>query len=164
MDNVDYDPDSPEMWKKYKDFIAVRREAPSGVIGILSWGTLGGAWYDAAIPFTSIQDHYSNATNVSVVGFKIGNAHDTLFINVTDPGQQNFTQGLWSGEFNIYYGWATFRIESVDFWAAMSMLFVDDIPGVDPLINFIFHAVAIATVTFVIFMMALRFYEAVVPF
>lgn len=164
MDNADYDPESTDMWKKYKDFVAVRREAPAGVIGIMSWGTMGGSWFNSAIPFTSIQDHYINESDVSMVNFKIGNAHDTLFMNCTNPGESNFTSGLWSGEFNIFYGWANFRIESIDFWAALSMLFVDDIPGVNPLVNFVFHAIAIGTVTFVLFTMALRIYDSVVPF
>ena len=87
-----------------------------------------------------------------------------MFVNTTEGGEEAFLSALYSGEFYIYYGWANFRIESIDFWAAMSMLFVDDIPGVDPLVNFIFHAVTIATVTYVLFTMGLRIYEAVVPF
>ena len=146
-DNRDYDPDSADMFEMYLDFIVVRRDPAN-------FFKFADEWQNAVIPFTAIQDAFFNSTNVSVTEFQLGDSQDSLFVNASDSGEANFTAALWGNDFIIYYGWSLFRLEEVDFWNAISMVLYAEIPGVHPMINWIFHAFVIGTMVYVVFRMA----------
>lgn len=147
--NRDYDPGSADIWKMYLDFISIRRDVANAIY----WESGESDWNDQAIPFTVIDDHFNNNTNASTTDFQLGDSQDTLFINVTTPGQAAFVAGLWGNEFNLFYGWAKFRIEEVDFWGAISMILYADIPGVNDTIDFLLHTFVISTIVYVVFRM-----------
>lgn len=148
MDNQNYDPSSNHMWKKYKDFIAVRRDTGD---------LIGERWNGAAIPFTEICDNYwEGEQNASVTDFRLSNSQDTIFAFSDVNGSANFTEALYDSDFYLCYGWARFRMEETDFWNAISMLFYNDIPDVSPIINDLIHIFVIAVSVFVIFTMAVR--------
>lgn len=153
--NADYDPESTDIWEMYQDFIAVRRHTSTQVIGA--------KWYDAAIPFQTIEDNFDEGSNdaglemnVSITDFRLGKSQDSLFINTTIPGESAFISALWDNEFYLQYGWSLFRLEEVDFWGAISMILYEEIPGVHPVINFFLHAFILGTIVFVVFTMAVR--------
>ena len=148
-DNVNYDPESSDMWKMYRDFIAIRRD-PHNLF------TIADQWQNAAIPFSAFANNYDNVTNVSTVQFQLGDSQDALFINTTDSTPEGFLTGLWGNDFTISYGWSLFRLEEVDFWSAIAIVMYDALPGVTPLVNWIFHGFVWASVTFVVFTMATR--------
>ena len=146
-DNQDYDPGSTDMWRKYRDFIAVRRDTGN---------VIGERWNGAAIPFAQIADNWGNDTNASATNFFLSRSQDTLFINSSASDAANFTDDLYDNDFHLFYGWARFRLQEIDFWNAISMLFYNDIPEVDPLVNNLIHIMMISTTVFVIFTMAIR--------
>ena len=146
-DNRDYDPDSADMFEMYQDFIVVRRDPAN-------FFKFSDEWQNAVIPFTAIAGGFFNSTNVSVTEFQLGDSQDSLFVNATDGGEANFTAALWGNDFIIYYGWSLFRLEEVDFWNAISMVLYAEIPGVHPMVNWIFHAFVIGTMVYVVFRMA----------
>lgn len=148
-DNVNYDPGSTDMWRMYKDFVAVRRD-PHNLV------TLGEEWDNAAIPFSAFADNYDNISKVSTVNFQMGNSQDSLFINTTDSTPEGFLTGLWGNDFTVSYGWSLFRLEEVDFWGAIAIVLYEELPGVAPVVNWIFHGFVWASVTFVVFTMATR--------
>jgi len=146
--NRDYDPESTDIYKMYLDFIVIRRDP-------VNFFKFDDEWHNAVVPFTTMASSFINETNVSVADFQLGDSQDSLFINATDPGFTNFTAALWDNDFYLYYGWSQFRLEEVDFWNAVAMVFYQDIPGVNPIINWLFHAFTIGTIAFVIFRMAI---------
>lgn len=146
-DNRDYDPESTDMWEMYLDFIAVRRDTGS------YWDA---KWNNAAIPFTSIEDNFFNNTNCSITEFQLSGSQDSIFINATYTGEANFTAGLWGNDFNIFYGWSLFRLGETDFWGAIAMAMYADIPGVDPMSEFVVHAFSTGVIIFVVITIALR--------
>jgi hypothetical protein len=154
-DNSEYDPESTDIWKMYNDFIAIRRQ----VDDLFFWKD---SWQNAAIPFTAIEDHFDNTTNASQINFRLGDMEDYMWFSVMDldtgegGGTYNFTSGLWSNDFYIYYGWYMFRIAAGDFWNAVSMILYDDIPYVDDTIDFLIHAFVISTIVYVVFTMAIK--------
>ena len=148
-DNVNYDPESTDMWEMYSDFIAVRRD-PHNLF------TFGEQWENAAIPFSAFANNYDNVTNVSTVQFQLGDSQDSLFINTTDSTPEGFLTALWGNDFSVSYGWSLFRLEEVDFWSAIAIVLYDELPGVTPVVNWIFHGFVWASVTFVVFTMATR--------
>lgn len=146
--NSEYDPESTDMWKQYKDFVAIRRNSHP------YWGS---GWKNAAIPFTAIENAFMLEGNVSTVKFRLGDSTDTMFFNsTTGPGEYNFTSDLWGNHFYIYYGWSLFRLDEVDFWNAISMVLYEDIPYFDDTLNWLIHAFMIGTIVFVVFTMAVR--------
>ena len=147
-DNQDYDPGSADLWTKYRDFIAVRRDTGS---------VLTSRWNNAAIPFSELTSNYEEGeVNASVTDFMLSKSQDTLFLRSEINGSANFTTALYDNDFSLHYGWAEFRLEEIDFWNAISMLFYNDIPDVDPMVNNMIHVFTIAVVTFVVFTMAVR--------
>lgn len=156
-DNADYNPDSTDMWEKYPDFIAIRRHT-----GAFDWDT---QWNNAVVPFTTIEDNWWNVSDTSVSDFQLSGSQDSIFINATTgPGLANFTVDLWGNDFNLFYGWSLFRLSEADFWAAVSMVIYAEIPGFNPLVSWFVHAFAMATITYIVFAMSLRIWDAVVPF
>ena len=147
-DNVNYDQDSTDMWEKYQNFISIRRHT-----GAFDWDS---QWNNAVVPFTDIEDNFWLQTNVSITEFRLSASQDSLFINATNPGLLNFTTDLWDNEFNMFYGWSLFRLQEVDFWGAIAMVLYADIPGVDPVIDWMLHGFVISVVSFVVFTMAIR--------
>lgn len=163
--NVRYNPESTDLWEKYLDYVAIRRHSKQGLLGLISWGTMGGEWLNAAVPFSSIMSRFDNSTNVSYPQFRLGNSQDALFVSShTGPGYGNFTEDLWDNDFYLAYGWSLFRLEETDFWGAISMVLYADVPGVHPLMNWIIHAFTLGTISYVVFSMAIRVWEAVIPF
>ena len=131
----------------YQDFIVVRRD-PHNFL------KFSDEWHNAVIPFITIANSYDNRTNVSVSNFKLGDSQDSLFVNSTDTTEAGFSAALWGNDFILYYGWSLFRLEEVDFWNAISMVLYAEIPGVHPLVNFIFHGFVMGTMVYVVFRMA----------
>lgn len=147
-DNADYTPGSTDMWEMYQDFVAIRRYSENSYF----WSN---PWHNAIVPFMKIDQQFDNSTNVSITEFQLSGSQDSLFVNATSgPGESNFTSDLWANEFNLFYGWSLFRLEEVDFWGAISMVLYAEIPGVHPMVNWIFHAFVIGTIVFVVFRMA----------
>jgi hypothetical protein len=147
-DNVDYTPGSSDMWEMYQDFVAIRRYSEDSFF----WDN---PWHDAAIPFTTIEQQFDNSTNVSISGFQLSGSQDSLFVNATSGlGESNFISDLWANEFRLFYGWSLFRLDEVDFWGAIAMVLYAEVPGVHPMVNWIFHAFVIGTIVFVVFRMA----------
>ena len=148
-DNENYKPGSTDMWEMYQDFVAVRRD-PHNLFKFAD------QWENAAIPFSAFADNYDNETMVSIVTFQLGNSQDSLFIDTTDTTPEGFLIGLWSNDFTVTYGWSQFRLEEVDFWSAIAIVLYDELPGVTPVVNWIFHAFVWSSVIFVVFTMATR--------
>jgi hypothetical protein len=148
-DNVNYDPGSTDVWTRYSDFISVQRNKGTP-------GEVGSKWLGASIPFTSFAADYDNRTNVSSIGFMLGNMNDTLFIE-TGSG---FLANLWANNFTLYYGWSFFRTENIDFWGAIGTVMFAKIPGVDPIVDFIIKAFMYSTIIFLVFTMVTR----IIPF
>ena len=146
--NRDYDPESTDLWEKYQDFVSIRRHT-----GAFDWDT---QWNNAAVPFTQIEDNFWLQTNVSITEFQLSGSQDSIFVNATYPGLQNFTADLWDNDFNMFYGWSLFRMDEVDFWGAVAMVLYADIPGVHPIVDWIVHGFVIATLVFVVFTMGIR--------
>ena len=146
--NTEYDPESTDMWEMYLDFIAIRRYAE----GSFFWDN---PWHNAAIPYLTIENEFDNSTNVSITEFQLSGSQDSLFINATTGlGESNFTLDLWTDNYNLFYGWSLFRLEEVDFWGAIAMVLYAEMPGVHPVVNWIFHAFVIGTIVFIVFRMA----------
>ena len=147
--NVNYNPESTDMWEMYSDFISIRRDPHNFV----KWGD---QWENAAIPFSAFADNYDNETKVSSVLFQLGNSQDALFIDTVDSTPEGFLTGLWGNDFTVSYGWSLFRLEEVDFWSAIAIVLYEELPGVTPVVNWIFHGFVWSSVIFVVFTMATR--------
>jgi len=125
--NLNYDPASSDMWKKYKDFISVQRETPELYVGTTS------KWRGAAISFDSIIANLDPITNWSIISFDFSKTNDTLFVKLAS----NNTALLWSNSFTLFYGWTTLREDRIDFWATIGMVLTGQVPGLNPKIQFI---------------------------
>lgn len=154
-DNVNYDPESTNIWEKYKDFIAIRRNTAEA-------GSVSGKWFNAAIPLTEFDDidNWDNSTNKSTVQFNLGKSLDALFIITTNTTGADISGGIWSDSYVLYYGWSNWRVEDVGLSEAIAMAMYADIPGVHWLINYIVHTIVFATIIFVTFTMITR----IIPF
>lgn len=154
--NIDYNPESTDMWEKYRDFVAIRRHT-----GAFDWDT---QWNNAVVPFTTIIDNWFNVSDVSVSDFQLSGSQDSIFVNsTTGPGLANLTTDLWNNDFNLFYGWSLFRLSEADFWGAVSMVYYGEIPGINDTVAWMFHAFTLGTTIFVVFAMSLRIWDAVVP-
>jgi len=146
--NSDYEAGSSEIWKMYKDFIAIRRETDKWVVGP--------KWNDGIVPYTTIANNYDNVTNVSMVDFRLSGRSDTLFINTTNTSDEGFLIGLWGNNYTLYYGWNNWRLDDINFWDAISLVMFDSLPGVHPIVDFLIKALIYGTIVFVIFTMVTR--------
>jgi len=149
--NIQYVEGSTNIWEMYHDYIAIRRKVDK--IG-------GYEWNNGIVPYSVIEDNYDNKTNVSIVDFRISGKWDSLFINTTNTSDEGFIVGLWGDNYSICYGWNTWRADDIDMWDAISIILIGEIPGVNPVLNFILHAFVYAVILFVAFTMITR----IIPF
>lgn len=154
-DNVRYVQGSTDIWCKYEDFIAIRRNTDEP-------GSATGKWLNAAIPLTAFADwdNWDNSTNVTCVEFKLGRSTDCIFLCTTNSTGYDIAAGIWTNEYEIYYGWSNWRVEDVDLSEAIAMAMYQDIPGVHEYVNWLVHGITISTSIFVAFTMMTR----VIPF
>jgi len=150
-DNVNYDPNSGDIWKKYKDFISVQRETGAALMGSFS-----SKWNGAVVSFDSIISHYDWKTNTSMVGFDMSGWNDTLFISLA----YNNTALIWANSFTLYYGWSTLRSGHVDFWGTIGMILTAQVPGLDDRVQFVLTGFWAISLIFMGFVMVSR----IVPF
>ena len=125
--NVNYDPSSTDMWKKYKDFISVQRETGEFIPHTTS------KWRGAAIPFDAIVSHFDSNTNISIIPFDFSSTNDTLFVKLAT----NNTALIWSNSFTLFYGWSKLRQDRIDFWGTIGMVLTAEVPGLNPKIQFL---------------------------
>jgi hypothetical protein len=139
----------------YENFIAVRRNT-------VSPGSVRGDWMNAAIPLSAFADpaNWNNVTNTTVVEFKLGKSTDAIFLCTTNSTGSDIETGIWTNEFQIYYGWSNWRVEDVELSEAIAMAMYADIPGVHWMINYLVHGIVGATMIFVAFTMITR----IIPF
>ena len=154
-DNVRYVEGSTDIWSKYEDFIAVRRNT-------VEPGSVRGDWYNAAIPLSAFADwhNWDNVTNVTHVEFKLGKSTDCIFLCTTNSTGYDIEAGVWSNEYEIYYGWSNWRVEEVELSEAIAMAMWADIPGTNDYVDYLVHGVFAATMIFVAFTMITR----IIPF
>ena len=145
--NANFDANSTDIWKKYKDFITVQRET----------GALWSAkWNGAVVSFESIVSHFDWKTNTSVVGFEMSGWNDTLFIHLA----VNNTALIWNNAFTLYYGWSTLRAGKVDLWGTIGMILTAQIPGLNDRVQFILTSFWLVSLIFVGYVMISR----IIPF
>jgi len=125
--NVNYDPTSMDLWKRYDNFISIQRET-SDLLGLVH------SWREAAIPLDTAVTKFDEKTNMSIIGFTLtGYNNDTLFFVLPN----NNSALIWSNSYTLYYGWSLIRPERVDFWGTINMILTGEVPGLHPQIQFI---------------------------
>jgi len=149
--NVNYDPTSNDIWKKYNDFISIQRETDA----VLS-GTFSSKWNGAVVSYESIVNNFDWRTNTSVVGFDMSGWNDTLFIHLA----WNNTALIWSDHYELFYGWSSLRTGSANLWGTIGMILTAQIPGLDDRIQFVLTSFWLVSLIFVGYVMISR----IIPF
>ena len=149
--NVNFDPTSTDMWKKYRDFISVQRKTTTFILTPLSV-----TWNGAVIPFSALVNNFDDKTNTSIVRYQLSGNNDTLYIKCAN----NNTGLIWMNQFTIYYGWSVLRQGKVDFWSTIGMVMTAKIPGMNPILSFFISGMFWAVTCFMIFTMVSR----IIPF
>jgi len=149
-DNVDYDPTSMDLWKRYNDFISIQRET-SDLFGLVH------SWREAAIPLDTVVAKFDEKTNMSIVGFTLtGYNNDTLFFILPN----NNSAMISANSYSLYYGWSLIRPERVDFWGTINMILTGEIPGLDSRIQFVLSAFWMFSLIYIGFVMV----RSITPF
>jgi type II secretory pathway pseudopilin PulG len=142
--NKNYDPQSSDMWKRYKDFISVQRQTDEFF--------KANRWNGASISFDAIAAAFDWKTNSSLVRFDLSGKNDTIVLIFPS----NNSALLWANNFTIYYGWYKFRAQTVDYWATISMILTAQVPGLDYRIQFLITFIWMFSYVFIAFTLASR--------
>ena len=146
-DSQDYDSDSEKVWKKYTDYIGVKRK---------SAGTITGKWYRFSTPLTTFINGFDPATNTSEVSFYMSGTNDSIVLELVD----NNTERISWNNYTIYLGKSIFQEGKVGLWNSIKMVMWGEIPGFDPMMNMALKILLNFTLVFVLFVMISR----VIPF
>jgi len=136
-------------WSEFKDFISVQRQTGD----VIGWGT---KWQGTAISLQDVVANFHWQTNTSIISFGFGGSNDTLFIHLA----ANDTSLIWSNNYTMYYGWYSLRQGSNDLWGTIRMVLLMQIPGIDPIIQFVISTFWIFSLLFIGFTMITR----IIPF
>jgi len=144
-DSEDYKQGSDKVWKKFPDYIGIKRKADD---------VLGGKVYRWAAPLEKFVANFDKETNVSQVDFSMSGHNYTIFLELVD----NNTDRIWWNNYTIRLAATVFQ-DDLSVWAAIGLIMTADLPGCNEYINILLACVVDFAMIFVVINLVLRIWS-----